>query len=74
KKEKQEEKERKAAEALEAAEEEAAIVSLSEAAEAQAQAQKPLTNYEINLDLARQLATSDPKIVANVIKAWVSNE
>jgi flagellar M-ring protein FliF len=35
---------------------------------------KQLSTYEINLDMAKQLATSDPKIVANVIKSWVSNE
>ncbi|MBI3711423.1 MAG: flagellar M-ring protein FliF [Burkholderiales bacterium] len=35
---------------------------------------KQLSTYEINLDMAKQLAASDPKIVANVIKAWVSNE
>lgn len=34
----------------------------------------PGTEYEINLDMAKQLASSDPKIVANVIKTWVSNE
>jgi flagellar M-ring protein FliF len=32
------------------------------------------TTYEINLDMAKQLAISDPKIVANVIKKWVNNE
>lgn len=35
---------------------------------------KQVSTYEINLDMAKQLAASDPKIVANVIKAWVSNE
>lgn len=37
-------------------------------------AAKPVSSYEINMDMAKQLATSDPKIVANVIKTWVSNE
>ena len=32
------------------------------------------TNYEINMDMAKQLAASDPKIVANVIKTWMTNE
>lgn len=35
---------------------------------------KPVSSYEINMDMAKQLAASDPKIVANVIKTWVSNE
>ena len=44
------------------------IVKLSE------QATKQMTAYDINLEMAKQLAASDPKIVANVIKSWVSNE
>lgn len=48
------------------------VVDISE--EGNAAGTKQLTTYEINLDMAKQLASSDPKIVANVIKAWVSNE
>lgn len=44
------------------------VVNLSESAA------KQITEYEINMEMAKQLATSDPKIVANVIKTWVSNE
>lgn len=53
------------------AEEAAAVVKLSPEAEAAA---KQLSAYEINLDMAKELAKQDPKIVANVIKTWVSNE
>jgi flagellar M-ring protein FliF len=64
-------------EALEAAaraeEEEAAIVKLNNK-EMEASNRQQLSSYEINMDMAKQLASSDPKIVANVIKAWVSNE
>jgi flagellar M-ring protein FliF len=64
-------------EALEAAaraeEEEAAIVKLNNK-ELDANNRQQLSSYEINMDMAKQLAASDPKIVANVIKAWVSNE
>ncbi len=55
-------------------EQEGSAVEISEEAEAQKEAQKQINAYEINLDMAKQLATSDPKIVANVIKSWVSNE
>ncbi|MBR7798940.1 flagellar basal-body MS-ring/collar protein FliF [Undibacterium fentianense] len=73
KKEKEREREEAEEEARqEAEEEEAAIVSLN--SEAEAQTKKQLSSYEINMDMARQLASSDPKIVANVIKTWVSNE
>jgi flagellar biosynthesis/type III secretory pathway M-ring protein FliF/YscJ len=50
------------------AEAEEDIVNLSQ------QAGKQMSGYEINMEMAKQLATSDPKIVANVIKTWVSNE
>ncbi|WP_292935026.1 flagellar basal-body MS-ring/collar protein FliF [Noviherbaspirillum sp.] len=30
--------------------------------------------YQDNLDAAKQLARNDPKMVANVVKAWVGNE
>ncbi|MFZ6814663.1 flagellar basal-body MS-ring/collar protein FliF [Undibacterium sp. Rencai35W] len=53
-------------------EEEAAIVNLSK--DADGNIIKASTGYESNLDLAKQLASTDPKIVANVIKTWVSNE
>lgn len=52
-------------------EEEAAIVNLSSQEEEE---KKPASTYESNMEMARQLAANDPKIVANVIKAWVSNE
>ena len=39
-----------------------------------ANAGKQMSGYEINMEMAKQLAASDPKIVANVIKTWVSNE
>nr|WP_314861737.1 flagellar basal-body MS-ring/collar protein FliF [uncultured Undibacterium sp.] len=71
------EKEQEEQEAREAAakaeEEEAAIVNLNNQA-LDAQGKQQLSSYEINMDMAKQLASSDPKIVANVIKAWVSNE
>ncbi len=54
--------------ALEAESDEATSVTLSK------NIVKPDSAYEINMDMAKQLATSDPKIVANVIKEWVSNE
>lgn len=54
------------------AEDDASVVNLSDGANAGGV--KPLTSYEINMDVAKQLAASDPKIVANVIKSWVSNE
>ncbi|MFZ6846379.1 flagellar basal-body MS-ring/collar protein FliF [Undibacterium sp. RuTC16W] len=53
-------------------EEEAAIVNLSK--DADGNIIKASTGYESNLDLAKQLASTDPKIVANVIKTWVTNE
>jgi flagellar M-ring protein FliF len=67
-----EQKEEAEARRLEEEEEEAAIVNLNEKAAQQGRQQ--LTSYEINMDMAKQLAASDPKIVANVIKTWVSNE
>ncbi|QJQ04860.1 flagellar M-ring protein FliF [Undibacterium piscinae] len=65
-----------AAESKEEAEEDrnedGSIVSLSR--DANGHPIKPMSAYEINLDMAKQLAASDPKIVANVIKTWISNE
>jgi flagellar M-ring protein FliF len=55
-------------EELDMEEEEATSVKLSK------NIVKPDSAYEINMDMAKQLATSDPKIVANVIKEWVSHE
>jgi flagellar M-ring protein FliF len=55
-----------------AEEEEAAIVEINE--EAEVHGKRQMSSYETNLDMAKQLASSDPKIVANVIKSWVSNE
>ncbi|MDO8651604.1 MAG: flagellar basal-body MS-ring/collar protein FliF [Undibacterium sp.] len=52
--------------------EEGAVVNLSK--DTEGQPIKPVSAYEINLEMAKQLAASDPKIVANVIKTWVSNE
>lgn len=57
---------------LQAEEEEAAIVEIN--TEAEAHGKRQISTYETNLDMAKQLATTDPKIVANVIKSWVSNE
>ncbi|WP_373921749.1 flagellar basal-body MS-ring/collar protein FliF [Undibacterium cyanobacteriorum] len=55
-----------------AEDEEGAIVELESTVDAHGK--KQLSTYEINMDMAKQLAASDPKIVANVIKSWVSNE
>jgi flagellar M-ring protein FliF len=59
--------------AARAEEEEAAIVNLNNQT-LDAHGKQQLSSYEINMDMAKQLAASDPKIVANVIKTWVSNE
>jgi flagellar M-ring protein FliF len=55
-----------------AEEEEAAVVNIN--TEAEAHGKRQMSSYETNMDMAKQLAASDPKIVANVIKSWVSNE
>jgi flagellar M-ring protein FliF len=65
-------KEEEEEEKQKAEEEEAAIVNINEEAEATSKHQ--YSSYEANMDMAKQLASSDPKIVANVIKSWVSNE
>lgn len=62
---------KEAAEAAAQEEEEDSVVSLSEEA---AQIHHPGSSYENNLTMARELAKNDPRIVANVIKAWMSNE
>ncbi|WP_295751180.1 flagellar basal-body MS-ring/collar protein FliF [Undibacterium sp.] len=52
--------------------EDGSIVSLTR--DADGKVIKPMSSYEINLDMAKQLAASDPKIVANVLKTWINNE
>jgi flagellar M-ring protein FliF len=37
-------------------------------------AHTPEGSYRKNLDMAKQLAKDNPKVVANVVKAWVNNE
>ncbi|MES2037575.1 MAG: flagellar basal-body MS-ring/collar protein FliF [Pseudomonadota bacterium] len=66
------EAEKRAQEEAEKEEEEAAIVNLSK--EAELQNTRHGSTYEMNLEMAKQLAKDDPRIVANVVKAWVSNE
>ncbi|BBB66497.1 flagellar M-ring protein [Undibacterium sp. YM2] len=66
------EAEKRAQEEAEKEEEEAAIVNLSK--EAELQNTRHGSSYEMNLEMAKQLAKDDPRIVANVVKAWVSNE
>lgn len=48
-----------------------AVVQLSGAAPSATPAQLP-RNYQNNLELAKQLARDDPKVVANVVKTWVN--
>lgn len=57
--------------ALPAPEEEDAIVQIKH--EVEPMGPKPRT-YQDNLDAAKTLAKNDPKMVANVVKAWVGNE
>ncbi len=66
------EAEKRAQDEAEKEEEEAAIVNLSK--EAELQNTRHGSSYEMNLEMAKQLAKDDPRIVANVVKAWVSNE
>lgn len=66
------EAEKRALEEAEKEEEEAAVVNLSR--EAELQNTRHGSTYETNLEMAKQLAKDDPRIVANVVKAWVSNE
>ncbi len=35
---------------------------------------RPVNSYEDNLQLAKQLAKDDPKIVATVVKEWVNKD
>ncbi|HTN67033.1 MAG TPA: flagellar basal-body MS-ring/collar protein FliF [Burkholderiaceae bacterium] len=54
--------------------EEDAVVQISAATPDEPPALLPRT-YQNNLDMARQLARDDPKVVANIVKNWVnSNE
>ncbi|WP_423682086.1 MULTISPECIES: flagellar basal-body MS-ring/collar protein FliF [unclassified Undibacterium] len=53
-------------------EEEDTFVELS--SEEELQAAKQGSAYELNMDMARELAKNDPRIVANVIKTWINNE
>ncbi|MBC3909144.1 MULTISPECIES: flagellar basal-body MS-ring/collar protein FliF [Undibacterium] len=66
------EAEKREQEEVEKEEEDAAIVNLSR--EAELQNTRHGSSYETNLEMAKQLAKDDPRIVANVVKAWVSNE
>lgn len=66
------EAEKRAQEEARREEEDAAIVNLSK--EAEQQSHKLSSSYEMNLEMAKTLAKDDPRIVANVVKAWVSNE
>ncbi|MCH8618804.1 flagellar basal-body MS-ring/collar protein FliF [Undibacterium sp. TS12] len=66
------EAEKRAKEKEEREEDEAAVVSLSQ--EAEQQHVNMASSYEINLEMAKTLAKEDPRIVANVVKAWLSNE
>ncbi len=52
-------------------EEEDAVVEISQ--EPEPTGNKPRT-YQDNLEAAKNMARSDPKMVANVVKAWVGNE
>ncbi|MES2070384.1 MAG: flagellar basal-body MS-ring/collar protein FliF [Pseudomonadota bacterium] len=52
--------------------EEGSVVSLTR--DADGNLIRPLSPYETDLQMAIDLAKNDPKIVANVIKKWVSNE
>lgn len=49
-----------------------AYVNLS--SEEEIQAAKQGNSYELTLDMAKELAKNDPRIVANVIKTWINNE
>ena len=57
--------------ALPAPPEQDAVVQLASEAQLDTPVLLPRT-YQNNLDLARQLARDDPKVVANVVKTWVN--
>lgn len=51
-----------------------ALVTLSANAEGQPKQIAPMPkNYQVNLETAKQLAKDNPKMVANVVTAWVSS-
>ncbi|MDP3844152.1 MAG: flagellar basal-body MS-ring/collar protein FliF [Oxalobacteraceae bacterium] len=47
-------------------------VQIGNAAKMLEQETRQLSSYEKNLEMAKQLAKEDPKIVANVVKSWVN--
>ncbi len=47
--------------------------ALTHDADAAAPQQAQLSSYEQSVDQAKQIARSDPKVVANVVKEWVSS-
>ena len=53
-------------------EEDDTVVKLS--AQEEVKHQEQMHSYHSNLDLAKQIAATDPKVVANIIKTWVNNE
>ena len=55
-------------------EDEGSEVHLSEEGKAGEHTPHPTTTYQKNLDMAKQVAKDNPKVVANVVKAWVNNE
>ncbi|MBC3811170.1 flagellar basal-body MS-ring/collar protein FliF [Undibacterium aquatile] len=57
---------------LQQEEDDDAYVNLS--SEEEIQAAKQGNSYELTLDMAKELAKNDPRIVANVIKTWINNE
>ena len=36
--------------------------------------QRPASTYDANLQVAKQIARQDPKLVANVVRGWVAND
>lgn len=60
-----------AAAALPAPEDDGAVVQLSSDVHP-VEAIAPQRNYQNNLELARNMARDDPKVVANVVKSWVN--
>lgn len=57
---------------LQQEEDDDAYVNLS--SEEEIQTAKQGNSYELTLDMAKELAKNDPRIVANVIKTWINNE
>jgi len=52
----------------------AATAALEGKAAAPAIEAKPVSAYERDLEFARQIAQQDPKVVATVVKSWISDE